>query len=519
MGVTHALRGSVRIDLAPGYRVDTCTEAGDEIIRPGLRRHCRHGAGPLSGTESRSRLGGSVRSDDPVADAPIAAGARHQERVLVMTAHDHPQHPSTRLDPSDRLSRRSALGLGTTALGSAALLGAGPVPSLDAPAGGGPASEVPARSSPAGPSSPASGGIAANPVLVSDSDGPLTVFARTEDGRLISARRSAEGGADWPLQQHAVGIIGDVRAVRRVGRGLHAVARSEDRVVVVTETADGSDEFDVLVHEVLPEAEPALSQEGLFVIVGGAVHLLDPTTGELTEKGGPSDGAVSTEVEHRLHGTDAVTLANGPEGLVVVRRLEEEWSSFVADRGLSMPQLSTYSMRGGVTSWVAGLDGDSLIAGYLSNLGEETLEWQELDTGVRGRPAVSASMVVMNLFATVHDNGELHVTTLSPELRTRVVRTGAVGDPSLGALSSPASIVVHSLDADGGLWVSQLDSTVGEVESALIAEGVTGRATSTLDAQKREVFAIARTDGDLLVGTKTGAGVGDWELEVVDTRL
>lgn len=463
---------------------------------------------PSLRTGAESRPGPSRRS---VAYASIAAGERHLERVLVMTTHDHPRHLS------DHPTRRSALGLGTTALGfgagalgSAALLGAGTGPAHGAPA---------APTSPTGPSSPAASGIAPNPALVRTSDGPLTFFARTTGGAMISGRRTAPDSTDWSLQHHAVGIIDDVAAVARAGRGLRAVARSEHRIVVVTETADGSDSFDVLVHEVLPESVPALSTQGLFVLAGGAVQLLDPTTGEMTELGGPAEGTLATALEHRLHGDDAVTVAAGPEGTVVVRRLEGQWSAVVADRALSTPRVSTYSMRGGVTSWVVGLDDGVLIAADISDPAEETPQWQELVTGVSGLPAVSESMTVLNLFATVHEDGELRVTTLSPELRTRVARTGAVGDPSLGALTTAGAIQVFSLGAEDTLWVSQLDDTGGEAESVQLARGIAGRASAAVDEEGRKVFAVTRTDGDLLVGTKLGPSVGDWELEVVDTAL
>lgn len=103
-------------------------------------------------------------------------------------------------------------------------------------------------------------------------------------------------------------------------------------------------------------------------------------------------------------------------------------------------------MRGGVTTWILGREKGELVAGMLSSVGEEEIDWQLIDSDVVGGPAAlhTDHNSRGNPIATVHGSGELHSTGLTPNApETRVSPLEAIAEPTIGgAYDGP--LMTHS---------------------------------------------------------------------------
>ena len=430
-----------------------------------------------------------------------------------MLSHDSPSIHSLR--PPNlvgaRPTRRAALGLGATALGTAALLGTG---SASAATSAAPAPGAPHMTGTDGTGS--DGGRTAafspGPVLVGRYPSTPALAARTEDGRLLAGRRGTDG-AGWTLREVAAGLTGEPQASQDHGDRVRLAARTEEGLLIADETAGGSGEFEVTMLPDELDEDPAMIRGALFGTVKGTV--VDFHSLEAIARGEPAEGPLDVALEPRLGSTDVVAVSGGPEGLQVVRRLGTEWSSFTTGRHLTAPRLSSYSMRGGVTTWILGREKGELVAGMLSSVGEEEIDWQLIGSDVVGGPAAlhTDHNSRGNPVATVHGSGELHITGLTPNApETRGSPLEAVGEPAIGgAYDGPLMTFAHA--PDGTLRLDMEQS--GGIETAQLAADTTGPVSLAEDAEGAMMFAAATTGGALLVGTFTGPGAEDWSFERV----
>lgn len=358
------------------------------------------------------------------------------------------------------------------------------------------------------------GDVTPEPALLRTEDGPLLAASRTSDGALLLSRQSRPGTTHWSTKSLDADLRGDPQLALLGDGRARAAARATRGLVLAAESEPGSGEFAHELHPMPLDGDPALASGTVLVLSRGGLREVDPETGDSAQiLRGVREGLAAVS-EQRAEGTAVVAVATGSSGTTAARGADGEWTTFATGRTLEHPQLASATVDDATTTVLVGVEDGVLLAG---DVGEDSVTWREIASGVVGRPSLTVSEKGLFGVAARLEDGPLMLSTRQAGEDWSDGDSGytdASGDPRLLVAEDPegGDPLVRALVLSGR---ETLHLVQPGTDGAEIVESTAGRPALALDSHGWPTYVIATDYEDLQTGTQWGKNPGDWGRDFV----